>query len=96
MIQNENFDPSGESGGVATLELRATNITGTRELPLRVGRDLPVRDLTSSIAELMSLPDDVAWALRADRGQFLDDRATIGQALEPGAHVTITPRTHLG
>ena len=100
MIKNENFDPLGQPQGagdsVATLDFRVANVTGTRELPLEVNRHLSVGDVTGSIAELMSLPDDVAWALRADRGQFLDERGAIGEQLAPGAQVTITPRTHLG
>lgn len=75
---------------------RASNVTGTRELPVEVRRDATVGDVTRSIADRMALPDDVGWSLRADRGQFLDEETAIGQALEPGAHVTITPRTHLG
>ena len=98
MIKDKNFDPNSGPGGsgTATLEFRASNVTGTRELPLEVRRDLSAGDAARSIAQLMSLPDDVAWALRADRGQFLDERGTVGEQLEPGAHVTITPRTHLG
>jgi hypothetical protein len=87
-------------GGTAPAEellsFRATNITGTRELPLEVRRDLSVSDVTNSLAEMMGLPDDVAWALRADRGEFLDESRSIGESLEPGANVTLTPRTHLG
>jgi len=75
---------------------RASNVTGTRELPIDVRRSATVGDVTSSIADLMALPDDVAWSLRSDRGQFLEENALIGDLLEPGSHVTITPRTHLG
>ena len=51
----------------------------------------------------MQLPTDVAWALRNDRGAFLDDERPIGEALDGGAlegeatvTVTLTPKTHLG
>ena len=101
MIQNENFSPfdssgSSEGGGTATLEFRASNVTGTRELNLSVARNETVEDVATSIAQLMNLPTDVAWSLRADRGQFLDEQSRIGEQLDPGAHVSITPRTHLG
>ena len=53
--------------------------------------------VTDSIAARMALPDDVAWALRDDRGgAYLDDGAPIGGQIDPGARVTITPRAHLG
>ncbi|MEE8467001.1 MAG: hypothetical protein V3T22_01005 [Planctomycetota bacterium] len=94
MIKSDTFEATSDPLDI--LSFRASNITGTRELPLEVRRNSTVADVTSSIADLMALPDDVAWSLRADRGQFLDEEATIGDLLEPGSHVTITPRTHLG
>ncbi len=94
MIQTQTLPPRDDAEDL--LALRASNVTGTRELPLDVRRDLSVGDVTSSLVGLMSLPDDVAWALRADRGEFLDESSPIGDALQPGAHVTLTPRTHLG
>jgi hypothetical protein len=94
MIKSDNLETTSRAQEV--LAFRASNVTGTRELPIEVRRNITVGDVTSSIAELMSLPDDVTWSLRADRGQFLDESAAIGELLEPGSHVTITPRTHLG
>ena len=94
MIKSDKFDAT--NGSLDVLSFRASNVTGTRELPLEVRRNVTVGDVTSSIADLMALPDDVGWSLRADRGQFLDEDATIGEQLEPGSHVTITPRAHLG
>ena len=89
---------SDSEGGPAAglLSFRVSNVTATRELPLEVDPDVPVADVTRSIADLMSLPDDVGWSLRADRGQFLEENARIGDLLEADTHVTITPRTHLG
>jgi hypothetical protein len=94
MIKSEKFEAMKDSSDV--LSFRASNVTGTRELPIEVRNNLRVGDVTESIADLMALPDDVSWSLRADRGQFLDEDATIGDQLEPGSHVVITPRTHLG
>ena len=94
MIKSEEFEAN--QGALDVLTFRASNITGTRELPIEVRGNVRVGDVTSSIADLMALPDDVAWSLRADRGQFLDEDATIGDQLEPDGHVVITPRTHLG
>ena len=79
------------------LALRATNVTGTREMPLEVQRGLSAGDVAGSIANLMALPDDVPWVLRDDRSSaFLDEGRPIGEQLAPGARVTITPKTHLG
>ena len=94
MIKSDQFEPSQDTQNV--FSFRASNVTGTRQLPIEVRRDLRVGDVTSSIADLMALPDDVPWSLRADRGGFLDENATIGEQLEPDSHVTITPRAHLG
>jgi len=94
MIQSDTYKAATDPQGALTF--RASNITGTRELPLEVRRNSSVGDVTRSIADLMALPYDVAWSLRADRGQFLDEDAKIGDLLEPDSHVTITPRTHLG
>jgi len=49
------------------------------------------------IVSLMSLPADVPWALRDDGSSaYLDSERPIGDQIEPGARVTITPKTHLG
>ena len=98
MIQSEKLESAAAEtpNGGDLLTFRASNVTGTRELPLQVDPDVPVADVTRSIADLMALPDDVGWSLRADRGQFLEEDARIGDLLEPDSHVTITPRTHLG
>lgn len=79
------------------LHLLAANVTGTHELAIEVGRDLPAAEVTASIVSLMSLPTDVPWALRDDGSSaYLDDERPIGDQLEPGARVTLTPKAHLG
>ena len=80
-----------------TLTFDASNITGTQELPFEIRADLSVRSVTDTIAHRMVLPTDVTWTLRDDSSsEFLDEDAPIGDQLERGAHVTITPRAHLG
>jgi len=77
--------------------LRASNVTGTQEIPVEVDRATTVGAITESIAHRMALPDDVAWGLRDDTSSaFLDDTRPIGDQVKPGAHVTAIPRTHLG
>ena len=81
----------------APLDFLATNVTGTRSVPIEVDGRLSARAVTESIADRMALPDDVAWALRNDDSSaYLDDGQPIGAQIGPGARVTITPRTHLG
>ena len=77
------------------LAFRANTVTGAKNLPLSVRRDISVADVTSSLVELLELPDG-SWALRSDRGAFLDERDRIGDLVEPGETVTVTPRGHLG
>lgn len=79
------------------LTIHAGNVTGTQEIPVEISPGLSVRSVTDSIAHRMLLPTDVAWTLRDDSSSaFLDADRPIGEQLERGAHVTITPRAHLG
>lgn len=79
------------------LMFHAANVTGTQELPIEVGPGLSVRSVTDSIAHRMALPGDVPWTLRDDGSStYLDEDRPIGDQIEPGSHVTITPKTHLG
>jgi hypothetical protein len=79
-----------------TLAFHAGNVTGTQQIPVEYGRDLSVQSVTDSIAHRMSLPDDVPWALRNDGSSaYLKEDRPIGDEIEPGSHVTITPKTHL-
>lgn len=79
------------------LVFRAANVTGTQELPIEIGSRLSVRSVTDSIAHRMALPSDVPWTLRDDgSSSYLDEDRPIGDQIEPGSHVTITPKTHLG
>ena len=80
-----------------TITFDAGNITGTQEIPIEIRPDLSVRSVTDTIAHRMVLPTDVTWALRDDSSSaYLDEDAPIGDQLERGAHVTITPKAHLG
>ena len=75
----------------------AANVTGTQEVPIEIGTGLSVRAVTDSIAHRMALPGDVAWSLRDDGSSaYLDEDRSIGDQIESGTHLTITPKTHLG
>ena len=78
------------------LAFQAANVTGTQEILIDIGSGVSVRSVTDSIAHRMALPDDVAWTLRDDGSSgYLDEQRPIGDQIKPGAHVTITPKTHL-
>jgi hypothetical protein len=79
------------------LQFHAANVTGTQEIPFEAGRGLSVRSVTDSIAHRMALPSDVPWSLRDDGSSaYLDEDRPIGDQIEPGAHLTVTPKSHLG
>jgi len=95
MIRPKHQSDTDRAGGVLTFE--ATNVTSTRSMDVEVERDLPAEDVTRSIASLMALPTDVPWALRDDGSSvYIDPSRPIGDQVEPGARVTVTPKTHLG
>lgn len=80
----------------ATLRFRATNVVGTRTLPVEVQSDLPARAVAKSLANLMGMPDNVPWALRADNTAYLTEEDSIGSQVQTDQLLTVTPRTHLG
>ncbi len=88
----------GSSKPAATLDIVASDVTGTYTVKARdIQSALPVSAVTTSLAALMQLPENVPWALRDDiTSRFLDDERSIGEQLEPGSSVTLTPKTHLG
>lgn len=80
-----------------TLRFRATDVTGTLEMDVADVQDsVPAGAVARTLAQRMELPTNVPWALRDDRGAFLADDRRIGDQIEPGATVTLTPKTHLG
>ena len=89
--------PTSPPSPPESLQIYASNVTGTHEMPVDVIPNLRAGDVTDSIVSLMSLPADVPWALRDDGSSvYLDSERPIGDQIEPGARVTITPKTHLG
>ncbi len=86
-----------ESASEGTMHLVAGNVTGTQTLGVKVDRSVSVESLARSVASRMALPGNVEWALRDERSSaYLRDGESIGTQLEPGARVTLTPKTHLG
>jgi hypothetical protein len=88
-------EPESSVGDV--LSFTANDVTGTFQVTVEVEPELLARAVTESLAEQMSLPKNVPWALREDSSSaFLLDDQPIGEQIEPGASVTVTPKSHLG
>jgi hypothetical protein len=81
-----------------SLRFRASDVTGTLDLDVAdLQRNVPAGAVARTLAQRMELPTNVPWALRDDRGAFLDEDREIGDQLtEENARVTLTPKTHLG
>lgn len=79
------------------MDLRAVDVTGTHEARAAdVQRGMPAGELAHTLAARMTLPLSVPWTLHNTQGAFLDDRRPIGEQVEPGETVTLSPKTHLG
>ena len=95
MVSTTTLDKSRSPD--ASLKFEATDVTGTQRIPLTVIPSLLAETVAQSVASLMSLPENVTYALRDNSNTaYLDDRRPIGEQIAPGASVTLTPKTHLG
>jgi hypothetical protein len=76
----------------------AVDVTATRSVNARgVQRSTPAGSVARALAVKMDLPRNVPWTLRNDRtGAILDDESPIGEQIEPGSKVVVTPKSHLG
>ncbi len=80
-----------------SLSFQAWDVTGTYSVDVKdMQPTLPVSAVADSLAKSMHLPDSIPWGIRAESSEFLDSTMPIGEALEPGSRVTVTPMTHLG
>jgi hypothetical protein len=79
----------------ANMRLRATDVTGSLEVEAEVPPTVSAGEVTEALVQRLELPPG-PWALRTDRGAFLDDRRQIGEQVAADARVTLTPKTHLG
>lgn len=80
------------------LKLRIRDVTGMRQLDsVVVPRDATVETVARALADRMLLPETVAFTLRRDSNtELLSPERTIGEQVESGAELTLTPRAHLG
>ncbi len=90
--------PAAGPAPVGTVSFEAQNVTETDLVSVSgVPASLPASAVAESLAARMSLPQNEPWALREDStGAYLDDDKPIGEQIQPGARVTVTPRGHLG
>jgi hypothetical protein len=81
-----------------TLHLEARDVTGTHVLEARnVQRATPAGAVASALASRMALPRNVPWMLRNDTtGALLDESKPVGDQIESGAKVVLSPKAHLG
>src|SRR5436189_4793638 len=84
--------------GPPTFSFEAADVTGMHRVVANdVQRSLPAGAVAKALAARMALPENVPWALRDEQtSAYLDDNKPIGEQLQLGAKVTVTPKTHLG
>lgn len=96
-MTDNNSGGSNRSSKAAPFAFEACDVTSTRLLDARnVQRATPAGSVARALAAKMDLPDNVPWTLRNERGVILDEARPIGDQLETGERVTVTPKTHLG
>ena len=80
------------------LDLEVVDVTATQEVQARgVERSTPAGSVAQALAARMALPKNVPWTLRHDRtGAILDEESPIGEQVETGSRVVLTPKSHLG
>jgi len=84
--------------GLATLSFEVSNVTGTKAFAVSgVDGTLPAGIIAKGLAEELALPQNVPWQLRDDdSAEFLDGTKEIGSQVQSGAHLSLTPKAHLG
>ena len=79
------------------LSLEVTNVTGTRSYRADVDPSLSAEIVCRTMSQELNLPRNVPWGLRrTDSAEFLEADKAIGEQVENGDQVTLTPRAHLG
>ncbi len=95
---DEAVTKDGSGGGTTTLSFEVSNVIGTKAFAVsEVDATLPAEVVARGLAEEMALPQNVPWQLRDDdSAEFLDGAREIGSQVESGAHLSLTPKAHLG
>jgi hypothetical protein len=92
--------PAARSGARrgGTFHFEARDVTGTHVLQARgVNRATPASAVASTLAARMALPRTVPWMLRDDStGAVLEADKPIGEQIDAGSTLVLSPRAHLG
>lgn len=80
------------------LHFEARDVTGTHVIEARnVQPATPAGAVATALASRMALPPNVPWIMRNDStGAVLEEERPIGDQLEAGAKVVLSPKAHLG
>jgi hypothetical protein len=80
------------------LHFEARDVTGTHVIEARnVQPATPAGAVATALASRMALPPNVPWIMRDDStGAVLEEEKPIGDQLEAGARVVLSPKAHLG
>ncbi len=78
------------------IRFTANSVTGAQGVDVQFQRTTPSSAVARSLAEMLGMPSDVPYGLRDDGSSvYLDDKP-IGDQIEPGATLSVTPKAHLG
>ena len=96
-MENQGGVATAEMAEPDTMDFEVKDVTWGQTLEAEdIQRSAPAGAVARALASTMSLPGE-AWALRNDAtAEYLDDETPIGEQLQPGAEVTLTPKAHLG
>lgn len=93
-------EPAARSPGRrgTTLHFEARDVTGTHVFEARnVQSTTPAGAVAAALASRMALPVNVPWMIRNDTtGAVLEEEQPIGDQLEAGDKVVLSPKAHLG
>jgi len=97
-MSTENRAATPEPAPTEAMTLEVETVTGTRSFVASdIDPMLPAGVLAKTLSAELALPQNVPWMLRdSASASFLENERAIGEQVESGAKVTLTPRTHLG
>ena len=97
MLEQDAGAAPGPAAG-QTLSLEVATITGTRTFTASdIDSAMPAGAVAKALSAQLNLPNNVPWMLRADNSAaFLESERPIGDQVQTGSRVTLSPKTHLG
>jgi hypothetical protein len=91
-------DPNQKTSSDETLAFEAEDVTGTLTVEAKdVSRSAMAGAVAKALAQRMALPPNVPWIIRENRtGSYLNENKPIGDQIQTGDRVSLSPKTHLG